>query len=68
MTRDVGTDERLHRGEGGVGDHDHPEIGVIARRLGEGIPGARLEIVAGADHYLPLRAPERLTEILAQCS
>ena len=28
--------------------------------------GARLEIVAGADHYLPLRAPERLTEILAR--
>jgi pimeloyl-ACP methyl ester carboxylesterase len=47
-----------------VGDHDHPEIGVIARRLVEGIPGARLEIVAGTDHYLPLRAPERLTEIL----
>ncbi|GAB3001452.1 alpha/beta fold hydrolase [Saccharothrix stipae] len=47
-----------------VGDHDHPEIGVIARRLAEGIPGARLEIVAGADHYLPLRTPERLTRIL----
>lgn len=51
-----------------VGDHDHPEIGVIARRLVEGISGARLEIVAGADHYLPLRAPERLTEILVACS
>jgi 3-oxoadipate enol-lactonase len=47
-----------------VGEHDHPEIGVIACRLAEGIPGARLEIVAGADHYLPLRAPERLTEII----
>ncbi|GGS81432.1 alpha/beta fold hydrolase [Nonomuraea spiralis] len=47
-----------------VGDHDHPEIGVIARRLAEGIPGARLEIVAAADHYLPLRAPERLMEII----
>ncbi|KOX34168.1 hypothetical protein ADK67_04210 [Saccharothrix sp. NRRL B-16348] len=49
-----------------VGDHDHPEIGVIARRLAEGIPGARLEVVAGADHYLPLRTPERLTEILVR--
>ena len=49
-----------------VGDHDHPEIGVIARRLAEGIPGARLETVAGADHYLPLRAPERLTEIVVR--
>jgi 3-oxoadipate enol-lactonase len=47
-----------------VGAHYHPEIGVIARRLAEGIPGARLEIVAAADHYLPLRAPERLTEII----
>lgn len=49
-----------------VGDHDYPEIGVIARRLAEGIPGARLELVAAADHYLPLRAPERLLEIIAR--
>lgn len=47
-----------------VGDHDHPEIGVIARRLAAGIPGAHLEIVAATDHYLPLRAPERLMEII----
>ncbi|MFB6516628.1 alpha/beta fold hydrolase [Streptomyces sp. NPDC056401] len=47
-----------------VGDHDHPEIGVIAGRLADGIPGAWLELVAGADHYLPLRAPGRLLELL----
>ena len=47
-----------------VGDHDHPEIGAIARRLAEGIPGARLVVVAGADHYLPLRTPQQLLEIL----
>jgi pimeloyl-ACP methyl ester carboxylesterase len=47
-----------------VGDHDHPEIGVIARRLADGIPGGRLEIVPDADHYLPLRAPGRLLELL----
>jgi 3-oxoadipate enol-lactonase len=47
-----------------VGDHDHPEIGVIAGRLADGIPGARLTVVADADHYLPLRAPGRLLELL----
>ncbi|MCX4782311.1 alpha/beta fold hydrolase [Streptomyces sp. NBC_01264] len=47
-----------------VGDHDHPEIRVIADRLADGIPGARLEVVVGADHYLPLRAPGRLLELL----
>ncbi|MFB6562909.1 MULTISPECIES: alpha/beta fold hydrolase [unclassified Streptomyces] len=47
-----------------VGDHDHPEIGVIARRLADGIPDARLEVVADSDHYLPLRAPGRLLELL----
>lgn len=47
-----------------VGDHDHPEIGVIAGRLADGIPGARLEVVADSDHYLPLRAPDRLLELL----
>ncbi|MFD7785853.1 alpha/beta fold hydrolase [Streptomyces nojiriensis] len=51
-----------------VGDHDHPEIGVIAGRLADGIPGARLEVVADSDHYLPLRAPGRLLELLLGCS
>ncbi|MEU3461948.1 alpha/beta fold hydrolase [Streptomyces sp. NPDC006733] len=47
-----------------VGDHDHPEISVIARRLADGIPDARTEVVGNADHYLPLRAPGRLLELL----
>ncbi|MFF2791126.1 alpha/beta fold hydrolase [Streptomyces sp. NPDC058049] len=51
-----------------VGDHDHPEIGVIAGRLAAGIPGARLEVVADSDHCLPLRAPGRLLELLVGCS
>ncbi|MEV5972230.1 alpha/beta fold hydrolase [Streptomyces sp. NPDC051921] len=46
------------------GDHDHPEIAVIARRLVADIPAARGETIRDADHYLPLRAPERLTELL----
>lgn len=46
------------------GAHDHPEIGVIAHRLADEIPDARLEVMADADHYLPLRTPDRLTELL----
>jgi 3-oxoadipate enol-lactonase len=46
------------------GDRDHPEIGVIARLLAAGIPGAHGEIIPNADHYLPLRAPEHLTKLL----
>ena len=46
------------------GEHDHPEIAVIAERLVTGIPGARGETIPDADHYLPLRTPERLTELL----
>ncbi|KAA2260450.1 alpha/beta fold hydrolase [Solihabitans fulvus] len=46
------------------GDQDHPEIAAIAARLVAGIPGARGEVVPDADHYLPLRGPERLTDLL----
>jgi 3-oxoadipate enol-lactonase len=46
------------------GDRDHPEIGVIAERLVTGIPGARGQMIPDADHYLPLRTPERLTALL----
>lgn len=46
------------------GDHDHPEIAVIAERLVTDIPGACGETIPDADHYLPLRTPERLTKLL----
>ncbi|MFE4517965.1 alpha/beta fold hydrolase [Kitasatospora sp. NPDC056783] len=46
------------------GDRDHPEIAAIARRLAADIPGARGHLVQGADHYLPLRTPDRLTDLL----
>jgi 3-oxoadipate enol-lactonase len=46
------------------GDQDHPEIGTIARRLTTAIPNAHLEVVPDADHYLPLRAPARLIDLL----
>ncbi|MFI5980088.1 alpha/beta fold hydrolase [Streptomyces sp. NPDC051555] len=46
------------------GDRDHPEIAVIAERLVTDIPGARGQVVPDADHYLPLRTPARLAELL----
>jgi pimeloyl-ACP methyl ester carboxylesterase len=46
------------------GDRDHPEIAAIAAVLVANIRGARGETVTGADHYLPLRAPQRLAELL----
>ncbi|MEV5538866.1 alpha/beta fold hydrolase [Saccharopolyspora shandongensis] len=46
------------------GDQEHPAIVAIAERLVADIPDARLEVVPGADHYLPLRAPDRLAELL----
>jgi 3-oxoadipate enol-lactonase len=46
------------------GDHDHPEIAAIAERLVADIPGARGVLVPDADHYLPLRTPGHLVELL----
>ncbi|MFD7032183.1 alpha/beta fold hydrolase [Streptomyces sp. NPDC059917] len=46
------------------GDRDHPEIAVIAERLVADVPGARGASVPDADHYLPLRTPRRLAELL----
>jgi len=46
------------------GDRDHAEIGTIARRLVTAMPKAHLEVVSDADHYLPLRVPARLTDLL----
>ncbi|MFF2045671.1 alpha/beta fold hydrolase [Kitasatospora sp. NPDC058170] len=48
------------------GDRDHPEIGVIAERLAADIPGARSRLIPDADHYLPLRTPDRLSELLLE--
>jgi pimeloyl-ACP methyl ester carboxylesterase len=46
------------------GADDHPEIGVIAAAISGQIPAARCQIVAAADHYLPLRAPADMTQLL----
>ncbi|MET8227658.1 alpha/beta hydrolase [Streptomyces sp. NPDC005301] len=47
-----------------AGDCDHPGIAVLADRLVDGIPDAVGERMPKADHYLPLRAPERFAEAL----
>jgi 3-oxoadipate enol-lactonase len=46
------------------GDREHPVIRAIAQKLVADIPGARGELVSEADHYLPLRSPRCLTELL----
>ncbi|MFJ5073199.1 alpha/beta fold hydrolase [Streptomyces sp. NPDC088553] len=46
------------------GDRDHPEIAAIAERLVADLPDAHGVTVPEADHYLPLRTPERLVELL----
>jgi pimeloyl-ACP methyl ester carboxylesterase len=46
------------------GADDHPQIGVLAAALTARIPAAHGEAITGADHYLPLRTPGRLTELL----
>ncbi|MFJ4190465.1 alpha/beta fold hydrolase [Kitasatospora sp. NPDC089509] len=46
------------------GDHDHPEIAAIATHLTATIPAATSHRLPDADHYLPLRTPERLSTLL----
>ncbi len=41
-----------------VGDRDNPAMPHVANYLARGIPGAQLEIVAGADHLLNLSRPD----------
>jgi pimeloyl-ACP methyl ester carboxylesterase len=47
-----------------LGDSDVEPITDIGRIMAAGIPGARCETLAGADHMLPLRVPDRLTDLL----
>jgi 3-oxoadipate enol-lactonase len=45
-------------------EHDPPYMHRIAELLARGIMGARLEVVAGADHVINLRQPERFEELV----
>jgi 3-oxoadipate enol-lactonase len=52
-----------------AGRHDWIVPLSALRRLAEQIPRARLELIDGADHLLPLRQPERFAElVLAQAA
>jgi len=49
-----------------VGDHDEETPVAYARALADGIPGARLEVVAGAGHLLNAEAPDAVNALLAE--
>ncbi len=43
------------------GDHDDRNVQAGAARLAAGVPGARGVVVPGADHFVPMRAPDVFT-------
>jgi len=47
-----------------VGEHDKPDFHAIAERLAREIPGARLEVIAGAGHLPPLERPEETAALV----
>ncbi|GAB2691065.1 alpha/beta fold hydrolase [Kitasatospora kifunensis] len=47
-----------------VGDLDRPALIAANEQIADRIPGCRLVVVPGADHYLPLRAPELIIETI----
>ena len=46
------------------GADDRATPPALSRRLADGIPNARLEMVAACGHISPLEQPERVTEAL----
>ena len=49
------------------GDHDRIIPVAHAYRAAEAIPGARLEILEGAGHFLPWRDADRFLAVLEDC-
>lgn len=49
-----------------AGDDDKLRSRAEARELHEGIPGSDFEVIEGTGHMIPLEAPERLVEVIAQ--
>jgi len=49
-----------------IGDLDYPMVRDCGERIAASIPGCRLIVVPGADHLLPLRAPDALAGIIGE--
>ncbi len=49
-----------------LGDRDEQSITDIGHLYAAKIPGARLQMLAGADHLLPLRVPQQLGDLLLE--
>jgi 3-oxoadipate enol-lactonase len=48
------------------GDREYPMVAESSDAIAARIPGSRRIVIPGADHLLPLRAPGRLAEIIAE--
>lgn len=48
-----------------VGDADKPDFVAISRHLADTLPGARLDVIAGAGHVLALERTEEISALLA---
>ena len=51
-----------------VGDHEYPMVADCARVIADRIPGCSLVTVPGADHLLPLRAPQLIADLISRHS
>jgi 3-oxoadipate enol-lactonase len=47
-----------------IGDLDYPMVRACAEDIAGRIPGCRMIVVPGADHLLPLRAPDLLADLI----
>jgi 3-oxoadipate enol-lactonase len=48
------------------GDQEYPMVADSADAIASRIPGCGRIVISGADHLLPLRAPARLADIVAE--
>jgi pimeloyl-ACP methyl ester carboxylesterase len=49
-----------------IGDRDAPAVQNAARATAERLPGARVEVVAGADHLPQMEEPEQVNRIIQE--